>query len=173
MRDGVALGKDVTVRPCETTVPLFRKFSFMYIAAATNSRIDIGLALGPRATKGRVQRLATADSNRITHRVCITTAADIDTELKQLMAEAYTNGDAALEHNPKVAAGGEAKLPGEFARALKASKAAAKTFHEECTPKMRADFASYINEAKQAETRAKRSAMAIAQLAAGKKRMYC
>ena len=94
MRDGVALGKDVTVRPCETTVPLFRKFSFMYIAAATNSRIDIGLALGPRATKGRVQRLA--------------------------------NGDAALERNPKVAAGGEAKLPEEFARALKASKAAGK-----------------------------------------------
>lgn len=173
LRLGIALGSDVTVRPCETTVPLFRKFAFAYIAAATNTCVDLALALGDRLSSGRVERLATASSNRVSHRIRISSLKEIDAEVKKLMAEAYSHGDEALERHAAVGAGGEAKLPAEFAAALKAHRTAKATFDDACTPKMRADFVAYVSEPKKPETRTKRIEMAIAQLEAGKKRMYC
>ena len=43
---GFALGKDVKACPCKTIVPLYRQHVFAQIKPTTNTRIDLGLALG-------------------------------------------------------------------------------------------------------------------------------
>lgn len=170
---GLGCGKDVTVRPCQTMVPLYRKFAFMQLTAATATRLDLGLALGDRKPGGRVQLLVAGKGNRITHVVRIGAASEIDKEVGELVRAAYALGAGTIERHTKVAAGAEAKLPADFAKALRADKAAQKTFEDACTPRMRADFVDYVTGVKTEDARARRIEGAIRQLAAGKKKMYC
>jgi hypothetical protein len=169
---GFSLGDDVKACPCETMVPLFRKYVFAEIKAATNDRVDLGLALGAEKPAGRLESLGgRAAGNRITHKIAITSPSDVDAETVRWLKAAYAKGNDERDRAPEVTAGGEVAVPPEFAKALKTSKPAKATF-DACTPRMRADWVSFITSAAKEETRTKRVGQAIEKLAAGKKKMY-
>lgn len=92
VRLGTSLGRDVKVCPCKTIVPLYRNHVFAEIKPATNSRVDFGLAL--RGAKGRIpKRVASTGGlekgDRITHRIPLTSAEEIDAELKTWLKVAF------------------------------------------------------------------------------------
>ena len=92
---GLAAGKDAKACPCQTIVPLFRHHVFAQIKPATNSRIDMGFALGDRKATGRlVDTGGVAKKNRITHCIPITSAGDIDQEITRWLKTAYDMDDA-------------------------------------------------------------------------------
>lgn len=91
---GLSMGKDVKACPCETIVPLYRRHVFAQIKPATQTRIDMGFALG--ALKGEGRLLETggfAKKDRITHRIPISSPTDIDGDVKRWLRVAY-EGDA-------------------------------------------------------------------------------
>ena len=86
----MSLGDDVKVCPCQTMVPLYRRHVFAQIKPASNTRIDLGLALGDTPTPERlIDTGGLAKQDRITHRIAITSPADIDTEVKHWLRFAY------------------------------------------------------------------------------------
>jgi len=89
----LALGKDVKACPCQTIVPLYRKHVFAEIKPSTNTRIDFGLALGDtrKTPKRLIDTGGFAKKNRITHRFAITTATEIDDEVKRWAKAAYNS----------------------------------------------------------------------------------
>jgi hypothetical protein len=90
MRLAMALGPDVTATPCKTFVPLRRRHVFAQIKPATNTRIDLGLALGKtRATARLLDTGGLAKGDRITHRIAIASLAEIDAEVKRWLKAAY------------------------------------------------------------------------------------
>ena len=90
---GFSLGKDVKACPCKTMVPFYRKHVFAQIKPTTNTRIDLGLALGDRKTPKRlINTGGFQKKDRITHRIEITKLEDIDDEVKRWMETAYGNG---------------------------------------------------------------------------------
>ncbi len=87
---GLKQGKDVKACPCKTIVPLYRNHVFAQIKPATNSRIDLGLALGNTKTPKRLINTGGYEKkDRITHRIPITSATDIDDEVKRWLKRAY------------------------------------------------------------------------------------
>lgn len=81
---GRGLGKDVRVSPCKTFVPLYRKHVFGQIKPTTQTRIDLGLALGKMKTPRRlIDTGGLAKGDRITHRIPIASLADIDDDVKR------------------------------------------------------------------------------------------
>jgi hypothetical protein len=87
---GLRSGKDVRACPCKTIVPLYRNHVFAQIKPTTNTRIDIGFALGNRkAPKRLFDTGGYAKGDRITHRIEITQASDIDDEVKRWLEIAY------------------------------------------------------------------------------------
>ena len=87
---GLKLGPDAKVCPCKTIVPLYRRHVFAEIKPSTLTRIDFGLAL--RETKVPQRLIDTgglAKGDRITHRIPITTLAEIDDEVKRWLKVAY------------------------------------------------------------------------------------
>jgi hypothetical protein len=87
---GRGLGPDVRVCPCKTIVPLYRENVFAQIKPATRTRIDFGLSLRGVEPAGRL--LSTggeAKGDRITHRIAVQSAADIDRELERWLRSAY------------------------------------------------------------------------------------
>jgi hypothetical protein len=91
---GLSMGKDVKACPCQTMVPLYRRHVFAQIKPATQTRIDMGFALGALKGQGRlVETGGFAKKDRITHRIPISTPADIDGEVKRWLRVAY-EGDA-------------------------------------------------------------------------------
>ncbi len=90
MRLAMALGKDVTATPCRTMVPLRRRHVFAQIKPTTNTRIDLGLALGHTKPTGRlIDTGGAARDDRITHRIAIASPGDIDAEVKTWLKKAY------------------------------------------------------------------------------------
>lgn len=91
LRLGKGLGKDVRVCPCKTIVPLYRRHVFAQIKPTTRSRIDLGLALAKAKPRGRrlVETGGLAKGDWITHRIPITTLAEIDDEVRRWMKTAY------------------------------------------------------------------------------------
>ena len=90
LKMGLAVGKDAKACPCQTIVPLYRNHVFAEIKPATRTRIDFGFALGDRKAAGRLLDTGGfAKKNRITHRIPITTPADIDDEVKRWLKTAY------------------------------------------------------------------------------------
>jgi hypothetical protein len=84
------LGKDVKACPCKTIVPLYRRHVFAQIKPATRTRIDFGFALGDRAPTGRlIDTGGFAKKDRITHRIPITSLADINDEVMHWLKSAY------------------------------------------------------------------------------------
>ena len=89
---GLSAGKDAKACPCQTIVPIYRKHVIAQIKPTTNTRIDLGLALGKLKKKAPKRLLDTggaAKGDRITHRIAITQASEIDAEVKRWLAIAY------------------------------------------------------------------------------------
>jgi len=87
---GLGLGKDVKACPCETIVPLYRNHVFAQIKPATQTRIDLGFALGARKAEGRlIDTGGYAKKDRITHRIPISSLKEIDREVEEWLRLAY------------------------------------------------------------------------------------
>jgi len=89
---GKSLGEDVKACPCKTIVPLYRKHVFAQIKPTTNTRIDLGFALTHykgKLPKRLIDTGGLAKKDRITHRIEITTAEQIDGEVKNWLKAAY------------------------------------------------------------------------------------
>ncbi|MBI2807709.1 MAG: DUF4287 domain-containing protein [Planctomycetes bacterium] len=86
----LGLAKDVKACPCKTIVPLYRHHVFAQIKPTTNTRIDMGFALKDTKVKGRLLDTGGfAKKDRITHRIPITSMAEIDDEVKRWLKVAY------------------------------------------------------------------------------------
>jgi hypothetical protein len=95
LRLGLGVAKDVKACPCQTMVPLYRHHVFAQIKPATQTRIDLGFALGARKPEGRlIDTGGYAKKDRITHRIPIASLKDIDAEVKKWLKTAY-EADAA------------------------------------------------------------------------------
>ena len=87
---GLKTGKDVKACPCQTIVPLYRKHVFAQIKPTTQTRIDLGFALGDmKVPKRLIDTGGFAKKDRITHRIEITSLKDIDDEVKRWLKVAY------------------------------------------------------------------------------------
>jgi hypothetical protein len=89
---GKSLGDDVKACPCKTIVPLYRKHVFAQIKPTTNSRIDLGFALAAHRGKLPKRIIDTgglAKKDRITHRIELKAANEIDDEVKKWLKTAY------------------------------------------------------------------------------------
>lgn len=87
---GLKTGKEAKACPCQTIVPLYRNHVFAQIKPATQTRIDLGFALGDMKPKGRlIDTGGFAKKDRITHRIPITSLDDIDDEVKHWLKVAY------------------------------------------------------------------------------------
>jgi hypothetical protein len=92
LRLSKSLGPDVKACPCKTIVPLYRQHVFAQIKPATNSRIDFGLCFTTykgKLPKRLIDTGGLAKKDRITHRIAVTSLADIDDELKKWLKAAY------------------------------------------------------------------------------------
>ena len=91
---GFAVGKDVKACPGKTMVPLYRNHVFAQIKPTTNTRIDLGLALGNMKTPKRlIDTGGYEKKDRITRRIEVRSKADINEELKRWLRKAW-EGDA-------------------------------------------------------------------------------
>jgi hypothetical protein len=87
---GLSMGKDAKACPCQTIVPLYRNHVFAQIKPTTQTRIDLGLALGnTKAPKRLIDTGGFAKKDRITHRFEITSLKDIDAEVRRWLKAAY------------------------------------------------------------------------------------
>jgi hypothetical protein len=87
---GLGLGKDAKACPCETMVPLYRRHVFAQIEPTTQTRIDMGFALGAlKAEGGLIETGGFAKKDRITHRIAVSSPAGIDNEVKRWLRVAY------------------------------------------------------------------------------------
>jgi hypothetical protein len=162
----LALGPDVVVSACKTMVPIFRKHVFAELRPVDGA-VEVQLALGEAAAEGRLEPAeGRAIGDRLSHRVRVRQASEVDAELRAWMAQAYERG-ATRQSRGSV----DVEIPPEIAKGLKASAPARATW-ETCTPAMRRDLVQWIVSAKKDETRAKRVAAVLDALKAGKKRVY-
>ena len=87
---GLKIGKDAKACPCQTIVPLYRNHVFAQIKPTTQTRIDLGFALGDMKPTGRlIDTGGFAKKDRITHRIPIASLDDIDDEVKHWLKVAY------------------------------------------------------------------------------------
>jgi hypothetical protein len=87
---GRKLGSDIRVCPCKTIVPIYRRHVIAQIKPTTRTRIDFGLALGKTKTPKRlIDTGGLAKGDRITHRIPLSSIAEIDDEVKRLLKTAY------------------------------------------------------------------------------------
>lgn len=89
---GKSIGNDVKACPCLTMVPLYRNHVFAQIKPTTNTRIDLGFALTHykgKLPKRLVDTGGSAKKDRITHRIELTAAGQIDGEVKKWLKTAY------------------------------------------------------------------------------------
>jgi hypothetical protein len=87
---GLKLGKDVRVCPCKTIVPFYRHHVFAQIKPSTRTRLDLGFSLGAtKPTERLIDTCGLAKKDRITHRIPISTSADIDAEVIRWLKAAY------------------------------------------------------------------------------------
>ena len=87
---GLKIGKEAKACPCQTVVPLYRNHVFAQIKPTTQTRLDMGFALGDMKPTGRlIDTGGFAKKDRITHRIPITSKEDIDDEVKHWLKVAY------------------------------------------------------------------------------------
>ena len=71
-------------------MPLYRHHVFAEIKPATNTRIDMGFALGDLKATGRlVDTGGFAKKNRITHRIPLASEAELDADITRWLKAAY------------------------------------------------------------------------------------
>jgi hypothetical protein len=90
LRLGFELGKDVRVCPSKTMVPFYRKHVFAQVKPAAATRVDVGFAFGEMKPAGRLISTGGFEKgDRITHRIPVAAAGEIDTEVKKWLKRAY------------------------------------------------------------------------------------
>jgi hypothetical protein len=95
LRIALGTGPEAKACPCQTIVPLYRHHVFAQIKPTTRTRIDLGFALGGRKADGRlIDTGGFAKKDRITHRIPIQSAADIDEEVRRWLKTAYDADEA-------------------------------------------------------------------------------
>jgi hypothetical protein len=86
----LSLGTDVKACPGKTIVPLYRRHVFAQIKPSTNTRIDLGFALGDMRATGRlIDTGGLAKKDRITHRIPVSAPSDVDAEVRRWLKKAY------------------------------------------------------------------------------------
>ncbi|MGA2004023.1 MAG: DUF5655 domain-containing protein [Terriglobales bacterium] len=86
----IALGLGGKASPGKTAVSLYRNHVFANLKASTNTRMDVGLALGNMKTPKRlIDTGGFEKKDRITRRIEVKVKADIDEELKKWMKRAW------------------------------------------------------------------------------------
>jgi hypothetical protein len=89
---GKSMGPDVKACPCKTIVPLYRQHVFAQIKPTTNSRIDFGLCFTTykgKLPKRLIDTGGLAKKDRITHRIPISSLAEVDDEVEKWLKAAY------------------------------------------------------------------------------------
>ena len=88
---GLGIGDEAKACPCKTMVPLYREHVFAEIKPATNSRIDLGLALAKIAVRvpARIEAIKNSKGNRITHRIPIESIDQVDEFVEKWLRKAY------------------------------------------------------------------------------------
>jgi len=81
-------GTDVSVQPTDTYIGIVRGGRKFAIVATTATRMDVGLKLKGTAPTERLTPAGTWNS-MVTHRVKLFDGAEIDTQLKEWLREAY------------------------------------------------------------------------------------
>jgi hypothetical protein len=90
LKVALATGRDVKACPGKTAVALYRNHVFAQIKVSTNTRIDLGLALGNMKTPKRlIDTGGFEKKDRITRRIEVKAKADIDDELKKWLGKAW------------------------------------------------------------------------------------
>jgi hypothetical protein len=85
-----SVGKDIKLSPAKTIVSVYRNHVVAQIKPTTRTRIDFGLALKDTPAKGRlIDTGGFAKKDRITHRIEITKAGDVDTFAEKWLRTAY------------------------------------------------------------------------------------
>jgi len=82
------LGPDVTIIPKKGSVSIIRKRQFLVIKPATKTRIDLGFKLKDKPTNERLENSGPFGT-MCTHRVKISELAEVDSDLKAWIKEAY------------------------------------------------------------------------------------
>ncbi len=80
-------GDDVQAEGRSTYIPFVRKRQFAAIAAATRARVDLGLRFTDAPTSARL--IPSANFAQASHRVGLSSAAEVDEEVRRLIAIAY------------------------------------------------------------------------------------
>jgi len=83
-----SLGSDVTTTPKKGSVSIIRKRQFVLIKPATKTRIDLGFKLKDKPMTDRLENSGPFGT-MCTHRVRISESADVNSELKGWIKEAY------------------------------------------------------------------------------------
>src|SRR5271163_2607269 len=89
---GKSMGADVRACPCKTIVPLYREHVFAQIKPTTNTRIDLGFALAKykgKLPKRIIDTGGMEKKDRITHRIELKAAGEIDGEVRKWLKTAY------------------------------------------------------------------------------------
>ena len=90
LKVALAVGKDVKACPGKTAVAIYRNHVIAQIKVATNSRIDLGLALGNMKTPKRlIDTGGYEKKDRIARRIEVKVKVDIDDEVKKWLNKAY------------------------------------------------------------------------------------
>src|SRR5216684_8247502 len=90
LKTGLKIGKDVKACPCQTIVPLYRNHVFAQIKPTTQTRIDLGFALGNmKAPKRLIDTGGYAKKDRVTHRIPLESVKEIDQEVERWLKTAY------------------------------------------------------------------------------------
>lgn len=84
------LSSEVKACPCKTIVPLYRNHVFAQIKPSTRTRIDFGFALkDAKPTPRLISTGGFEKGDRISHRIEITSLADIDDDVRKWLVKAF------------------------------------------------------------------------------------
>jgi predicted transport protein len=83
----LALGDDVRMEGRSTYVPFVRGRQFAAVAAATATRVDLGLRLPTPPVNARLQPAKAPGQS--THKVSLTSVSDVDDDVRALLRVAY------------------------------------------------------------------------------------
>ncbi len=88
MKKVSAFGNDIEVSPKKAYVSLRRKKQFAIIQPGTATRLDVGLNLKDAKTTERLE-ISGSFNSMVSHRVRVTSLADVDDELVKWLRKAY------------------------------------------------------------------------------------
>jgi hypothetical protein len=85
-----SIGDDIKISPGKTIVSIYRNHVIAQIKPSTRTRIDFGLALKDTPAKGRlIDTGGLAKKDRLTRRIEITSADDVDAFVETWLRKAY------------------------------------------------------------------------------------